>query len=31
VDKVDALFAGVPEEEIQQITWGNGARMYGVS
>ena len=31
VDKIDALFAGVPEEEIEQITWGNGARMHGVS
>jgi uncharacterized protein len=31
VDKIDTLFAGVPEEEIEQITWGNGARMYGIS
>ena len=28
--KVDELFAGVPEDEISQITWGNGARMYGI-
>ena len=28
--KVEDLFEGVPEEEIQKITWQNGARMYGI-
>ena len=28
--KVEELFAGVPPEEVDAITWGNGARMYGV-
>jgi len=28
--KIQDAFAGVPEEEIHQITWANGARMYGI-
>lgn len=27
--KVEALFKGVPKDEVDKITWGNGARMYG--
>ncbi len=29
-DKVDTLFAGVPEDEVHKMTWANGARMYGI-
>jgi len=29
--KVDKLFAGVPADEVDKITWRNGARMYGVA
>ena len=29
--KVEAQFAGVPEDEIHAITWQNGARMYGIA
>jgi len=28
--KVEAQFAGVPEDEVHAITWANGARMYGI-
>lgn len=28
--KVDELFAGVPEPEVEAITWTNAARMYGI-
>jgi predicted TIM-barrel fold metal-dependent hydrolase len=28
--KVADLFIGVPEDEIEKITWSNGARMYGI-
>ena len=27
---IETLFKGVPEAEIQKITWGNGAQMYGI-
>lgn len=29
--KVDALFQGVPADEIERITWRNGATMYGIA
>ncbi len=29
-EKVDELFAGVPDDDIHAITWANGARMYGI-
>ena len=28
--KIDTLFQGVPDDEIQRITWQNGADMYGI-
>ncbi len=28
--KIQEQFEGVPEAEMRQITWGNGARMYGI-
>jgi predicted TIM-barrel fold metal-dependent hydrolase len=28
--KIEEQFAGVPEDEVRAITWGNGARMYGI-
>ena len=31
VSKIDELFKGVPEDEITQMTWSNGARMYGIA
>ena len=29
-EKIEKQFEGVPEDEIRAITWGNGARMYGI-
>ncbi len=29
-EKIRQQFAGVPEDEMRAITWGNGARMYGI-
>ena len=29
-EKIVKQFAGVPEDEVHAITWGNGARMYGI-
>lgn len=28
--KIDELFKGVPDDEVEKITWSNGARMYGI-
>ena len=28
--KIESLFEGVPEEDVQKITWQNGATMYGI-
>ena len=29
-EKIRKQFEGVPEDEVRAITWGNGARMYGI-
>jgi predicted TIM-barrel fold metal-dependent hydrolase len=31
VEKIEQQFKGVPHDEVRQITWGNGARMSGIS